>query len=177
MENLFSHLLDNNETIVKVLKPNKKAYLLSSVPVMIFFLIFFTIFFGIAGTGLFAIFDGDLLGGLGIAAIMFVLILVIGIVVLTKSYDNTWYAFTNKRVMIRTGIIGVNYRTMELKLVGSLEVEENFIDKMINLNTGSISFISPSNPVTTANHHKAFSFKSIENPYDIYKEIKQIIDQ
>ena len=89
--------------------------------------------------------------------------------------NKTVYAVTNKRVLIRTGYIGVDYKSLDYSMVGAFTVNVNWIDKLLRKNTGSLSFGSMASPMTNGTVAK-FNFTYIDNPYEIYKEIKELID-
>lgn len=177
----FEHLLDQNEQILKVFKPHKKAIYFSSILPAIFIILFFTVFFGIAGFMAFTMTGDPFASGGGFVAAIVGSIAFVGMIIITffsinKQYENLWYAYTNKRLIVRKGIFSTSYSTLELKLVGSIVVEESFIDKKIAQNTGSLSFSSPSMPVVNQNT-KRFAFAHIEAPYEVYKELTKLIDE
>lgn len=62
-----------------------------------------------------------------------------------------------------------------MRFVGAIDVKVGFIDKLTRQNTGAISFGSMANPMN-ANSTVPFRFNSIEDPYAVYKEIKQVIE-
>ena len=66
-------------------------------------------------------------------------------------------------------------------LLGIVTIEEftvnvNILDKIINKNTGTISYGSMASPVGGQNG-PMFRFANIINPYETYKEIKGVIDE
>src|SRR5262245_60860640 len=56
------------------------------------------------------------------------------------SYGNTAYGYSNKRVMIRTGFIGTDFKTIDYDKIVEIEVSVNAIERMDNV--GTIRFFS-----------------------------------
>ena len=95
------------------------------------------------------------------------------------SYTKSAYVCTNKRIIVRGGIVGVDYKFLEYKSINATTVHVGIIDKVSKTNTGTIMFGSPSTPLgaTDANGIRTnpFVFGCIEDPYEEHKKIKQII--
>ena len=176
MDKLFENILDSDEKVIKVLRPNKLKF-------------FFASFFGTFVVMAFFVTFGILLGtvkdefgdvapiGLTISVIAFgVLFAAFSVLFTILAYKNRYYAYTNKRVIIRGGIIGVDYKSLDMDMIGAIDVTVTVIDKILRSNTGSISFGSVASPMTAAGG-SIFTFLSIENPYDFYKEIKLVINE
>lgn len=89
--------------------------------------------------------------------------------------NKTIFAVTNKRVLIRTGRIGVDYKSLDFNMLGAITVNVSWVDKLLHKNTGSIAFGSMSSPLGSSGVAK-FSFDFVNKPYDVYKEVKAIID-
>lgn len=177
-QDLFQPVLDNDEQIVKVLHPHKgRAWFSTIIGIVIFGLLMLP-------SGILLIvfhtpideFDDDTLG-IGIAVIaLWVLISVVMMICIALWCNKTVYAWTNKRVLIRTGFIGVDYKSLDLQMVGALAVNVNVADKMMRKNTGTIAFGSMASPLTTQNAAR-FNFSYVRDPYQVYKEVKAHIDQ
>lgn len=145
MEQLFEEILEKDEKIIKVIRPNKSRYLKSFCwmfyiplfwPHLIIMLVgtFFTLPFFIV-----------------------------------KSYKNIYYAYTNKRLIVRRGMFGNSYDSLEYKDITSTSVNVGFFDKKSK--TGSLLFVSPS-----SHHEHPMCFAHIENPYKQMNEIKEYIN-
>ena len=145
MEEKFVDILEKDEQIIKVMKPNKKRFwkgilLWAAIPIfwphLILFLVFtfFTLPFFLA-----------------------------------KGYNNTYYAYTNKRLIVRSGIFGVDYRSLEYKDITSTTVNVGFLDKKTK--TGSLGFVSPS-----VHSGRPMFFSYVENPYETMREIKEYME-
>lgn len=181
-KDLFQVVLDNDEQVIKVLRPHKgRAWFSTIVGIVIFGLMFLP--FGILSIVLHNAVDadGELIFEMGIGMGIFVLALwaviaLVGIICIALWCNKTVYALTNKRVLIRTGYIGVDYKSLDLSMVGALSVNVSLADKIVHKNTGTIAFGSMASPMTTQNVSK-FNFAFVHDPYTVYKEVKAYIDQ
>ena len=178
VKNIFQPILDEDEEVVKVIRLHKgRAWFSTIVSLILFGLVvvpvgvLMIIFHEPATAG-----DEDMLG-VGITLLCFWLVVnLIAIICVALWCNKTVYAWTNKRVLIRTGYVGVDYKSLDLNMVGALSVNVNIVDKLLHKNTGTISFGSMASPMTVQNAAK-FSFSFIHDPYQVYKEVKVYIDQ
>lgn len=176
MENLFDNILDSDEKIIKVLKPNKFKFFWSSVLGAILFTIFFV------GFGIMTITIPDEFGEVAPLGVFFVILAVVVVLDFLLifctylSYKKRFYAYSNKRVIIRCGVIGVDYKSLDIDMIGAIDVGVGLLDKLFRKNTGTISFGSVASPMT-AGGGAAFSFYAVQNPYELYKEIKTVINE
>lgn len=174
-EELFSVVLDKNEKVINTFRPKKSRIVFSALFTSIFFVLLLSPF---SISTIIGINDG-MIEAMTVVITMFVIFLaVFGFIMLFVMLweKKTVYAVTNKRVLIRTGFIGVDYKSLDFSMVGAFTVNVNWIDKLINKNTGSLSFGSMASPITT-NANSRFNFLYIENPYEIYRQIKELIDE
>ena len=162
-------ILSDDEEIKESFKPNKKRFVLVNI---IASLIIFILFFG-------GIFTVGILGLLDIikftneagerdtaGPIMF-------LVFSAPFFLISLLSITNNRLIIRSGFIGVDYKSIELKYVGLVNVRVDFLDKICGGNTGTITFGSPAIPMNGQNNSNgAFCFKCVDNPYEVYKIVK-----
>lgn len=175
MEKIFDNILDDDEHIVKALKPNKLKFYFGGI-------------FGIALIGMFFLAIALLtmfVPDEGISPLkpiyclipisVFILCIIISIIFISLAYNKRYYAYTNKRVIIRCGIIGVDYKSLDMDMIGAIDVNVSLVDKVLNKNTGTITFGSLASPITA--NGAVFSFSSIVSPYDFYKEIKLVINE
>ncbi len=185
-ENLevFKDVLDNNETITEIFKPNKTKSFWS-----MFFKIFpawfwFSVVIGCMFGGLFgAVATGAEDGSVDegkfaiIAVSVFVILMVIMVIVIfifhNLNYKKTYYAYSNKRILIRHGIVGVDYKALDKKFIGATTVNVTALDKMVRKNTGTITFGSMSSPIGQT---QVYKFENITDPYEVCKRVKSDID-
>ena len=184
IENDIKRILDNDEEVLKTYKPNKKRFVLINFLFsgFIFNLIPIAIFviglLGLLGVIAFTTDAGErdysapvvmmVIGSIG------VLFLIIACISFFVRYNKTYYFVTNKRLVIRTGFIGADYKSLPISTVGMVDVRVDFLDKLVRKNTGTIVFGSASTPVVNQ-QNMVFAFHHIDNPYETYKEIKEII--
>lgn len=193
----FAPILDSDEKIVESFKPNKFRFIglgiigtiLKSLPVIIFGVIWALI------SGLFSDGAGSCtinrvektaeecaeeltwlpFIGYGLIAFM-VLIIIIDIIFKVIKYSKVYFCYTNKRIIIRTGIIGADFQTLDFDMIGAMNVRVDFLDKLIHPNTGTLIFASAASPMIvngTPGGVSGYMFVSIENPYEVYKRVKE----
>lgn len=170
MEEYFKVVLEDNEEILKIYKPNKLRTWFTSIVIGVALLF---IFIPIIIVGFIDGFGLECL-----VAILLISIFVVGISVpfIALWYKKTIYAVTNKRILIRTGLIGVDYKSLDFTMLGAMTVNVSWADKLLKKNTGMISFGSMASPMMNS-VGTAFTFSYLNNPYETYKEIKKIINE
>ena len=88
------------------------------------------------------------------------------------SYSNTAYGYSNKRVMMRTGFIGTDFKTIDYDKISDIEVNVNVIERVFNV--GTVRFFSGRTKSEEDSISKLYdSWISINNPYEIFKMVKQ----
>ncbi len=132
-------LLAHDETLLWQGKPNKKAYILSNIikmlPIAILWLAVDTTMIV-----LFAKFVPDIPIGakIGIAAFFVihlapVWIWLYNVATASKRHANTEYAFTDKRIIIKTGLIGIDVQNIYYSDIQSINVKVGIADKMLKV--------------------------------------------
>ena len=137
MEHMFDQILERDETIIKVIKPNKCAFNLECGLFIYLMMTFSTFFFWP--------------------------------IIICLEHKNTYYCYTNKRLIVRTGCFSIKYKSLEYKDITSTEVTVGLWDK--KRNTGALTFVNPS-----SHHEHPMKFIGVENPYDLMRDIKEHID-
>ncbi len=175
MEKLFEHILDDDEKIIKISKPHKGKYYFSNLILWSLSLFMFALI------GCFGILFPDegyevekiyLLIPIGI----FVVCMLVIWLLLSIYYKNLYYAYTNKRIIIRSGIFGVDFKSLDMSMIGAVNVYVSFFDKILRKNTGSIMFGSTASPIGGQNVGAGYRFNHIVMPYETSKEVKSAID-
>ncbi|MBQ7467161.1 MAG: PH domain-containing protein [Clostridia bacterium] len=174
---VFDEVLESDEKIVKGFKPNKakvfwSKLLLTGIPCLC-----------IALLGLFAFLFPDKETSFAAALIIMIVFLVLSSSIFACSvwftciyFKNTYYVYTNKRVIIQTGIFGVDLKSLELKDVVTCDVRISLFDKLIRKHTGTIKFGSGFNSGSGSSETvQDCVFAHIENPDDVCKEINEFI--
>lgn len=167
MKEVFNQILDKNEEVIEVFKPNKIKYFVKNILLAVLCVVIMVFPFCL----------GEAPGTINIWApitisVIFVLIWIIFIVL---NYLKTFYAYTNKRIVIRTGIIGVDFKSLDMKMIGAIDVNVSILDKLLRKNTGTLRYGSMSSPIN--NQASTYVFAHISNPYENYKKIKECIDE
>ena len=177
-QDLFQVVLDDDEKIVQVLRPHKGRAWFGTI-ILLILLSVVMLPFGICMIIFHTPSSPDVEDtlGVGIGALVFwSVICLLSIIATILWCGKTVYAWTNKRVLIRTGYIGVDYKSLDLNMVGALSVNVSFVDKILHKNTGTIAFGSMASPMTTQTVSK-FNFAFVYDPYRVYKDVKAYIDQ
>lgn len=88
------------------------------------------------------------------------------------SFPNTVYSYSDKRVMMRTGFIGTDFKAIDYDKISDMEVTVSVVEKMYNV--GTIRFFSGRTQTDEGNTTKLYdSWSAIENPYKVFKMVKQ----
>lgn len=169
---VFQNILDKDEHIVKIYKPDKVKMLISAFFITFIFYLFIaiSIIVSLASENTIQYLTSSILVSLGILAF----ILLIEWFFIHLEHKNIFFAYTNKRIIIRKGIFGIDYKSLDMTMIGAVIVNVSLLDKILKRNTGTISFGSTASPMGQNNF--PFSFFNITSPYETYKEIKSVID-
>lgn len=177
MKVYFNDVIDKDETFLLLEKPNKTKFYWTVILSII--LCFFWIPFMFIGL----IFGEDVAENAFLIASVclasaFALTMLIAIPLSMVAYKKAYYAVTNKRIIIRHGIIGVDYRILELRTLGATIVKVGLLDKLIRKNTGTLRFGSPSAQINNAQGSTfSYSFSGIVNPYDVSRLIRDAAEK
>ncbi len=167
---LFSQILDADEEVLKTYRPLKSRAYISTIFSILFVTIFLAVWL-VAG-----ILDPEATTIVWVIPLIIEIVYIVFCIVMIELWcRKTVYAVTNKRVLIRTGYIGVDYKSLNYDMLGAMVVNVNVVDKIVNKNTGTISFGSMSSPLTNDAMAK-FRFQYIKSPYEVNREVKAIID-
>lgn len=176
----FDEILEDNEKIIKALKPNKAKIFWSNIIKLalpfLFLLAFSLLVVAIPEEGA-TVQPMDFLY-VSIAVVgLFIVFLAFNLWFTALYYKNTIFAYTNKRLIIRTGIFGVDYKSLDIKNIGASDVYVSLLDKILRKGTGSLRFGSNSSPIYNNAGAGAYTFANISEPYVLYKEIKSHIEK
>ncbi len=174
MEESFSVILNKGEKIIECFKP-KKIKMILSVFLGVSLIVSF-----IVGMSMLARFIPDEQTGEVMPLWLFIallaalgVVLALSLVLISVAYNKRVYCITDQRVIIRCGVIGVDFRSLELKSIGAVDVSVGLLDKILRMNTGTIKFGSMSAPI---NGNVIYAFSHIVDPYGTYKRLKEIIE-
>lgn len=170
-KNSIEDILDSGENVLWREKPNKKDYICSKIfnmlPIALIWLIFDGVMIGmIFGTG--AI-DSMKLGmilfliGFFLLHLTPVWIWLGGIIKGYLEIKNIEYAFTEKRIIVRSGVIGIDFRYIYYTDVQSVNLKVGLLDRIFKVGDVYIK----------ANNESIVLF-DIKNPYQITKKLEKI---
>lgn len=175
LENIFEPVLNKDEKIIKVFKPNKAKMFWAYIVVTVIIYLLLAIFVGLSIDSLNKENKNMLYIVIAIWVAVYILTFVLFFVCYKLEYKKTYFAYSNKRILIRQGVIGVDYKSLDISMIGAVTVNVGILDKMVRKNTGCLTFGSMASPVGTG--ALMFAFSNIENPYEVYKEVKEFIDK
>ena len=88
------------------------------------------------------------------------------------SFSNTAYSYSDKRVMMRSGFIGTDFKIIDFDKISDIEVTVSFVEKIYNV--GTIKFFSGRTQTDDGNTSKLYdSWSAIRYPYEVFKMVKQ----
>ena len=175
MQEKFGVILEEKEKIILSFLPNRKKVWFTNFFITILIAIFF------CGMGLLAMFVPEegfepcepIFALIPLGVFLFALIICF---ICTRLYiKNTCFVITNERAIIRTGIFGVDFKSLDILTIGATNVYMSLIDKMLGGKTGSIRFGSMASPINSNNGYP-YAFSNIVDPYKNYKLIKEQIE-
>ena len=150
-------------------KPDKKSYVLGRIvqmmPIALIWLAFDGFFIGMIITHVtdLPVFAYFLFGGFFLIHLAPVWIWIANIVTAFKRLKNTEYAFTDKRVVIKTGFFA-KFDTVYYSDIASVNLRVGFIDRMFKVGDVSIR--------TTAGD--TYMVEDVSNPYFIVERLQKI---
>ncbi len=157
-------ILGDGEEILWQGKPNKRAYVtnkaLAMMPVALLWLLFDCAFVGL-------VFKFALPIGAKIAVCAFVCVHLIpfwlwlsNVLTASKRHKKTDYALTTHRILIKSGLIGLEVQSVSYKDVQTVDLKIGVVDKMLKV--GDLYF-------STRDGRRRVAFFDIEAPYEVYK--------
>lgn len=143
--NETSKILEPNEKVIWSGKPKYLSYVLSSFGGIIFFAIFL---------GVFLIpFSNSTINGVNnpylIPLVGFFGVIILTLIFTLLSYSFIEYALTNKRVIVQTGIIGRDFKSIDYDKIQNINVNVGLVGRIFNtglLRVDGIGFVSISKP-------------------------------
>ncbi|MCL2444558.1 hypothetical protein FWD07_00355 [Candidatus Saccharibacteria bacterium] len=175
----FDDILERDEKIIQTWKPDKVRFwfwhvvgYVVDMAILIFVMIGF-----VKWDWEWSIFRIDIAAWM--IAVVAIVVLIIEIVLRSLKYKNRLYGYSNKRILVRSGMIGIDYKTLDYKHLTATVVNVGVTDKLLRRNTGALRFGSPSSPIggsTSSDETNPYNFRHIVAPYDVMREIKEYID-
>ena len=167
-KNNVEDIIEKDEKILLRLKPNKTAYVWSAVMGMLPFALIWLIF------DLTAIIFICQVPTFPTGVLIFIIVFFafhltpvwiwIGqIVNATIGYKNIEYVFTSKRIIIRSGVIGIDFKTINYSDIEGVNLKVSFIDRMLKVGDIYIQAVTQSSVLN-----------DINNPYAVLSSIQKI---
>ena len=150
-------------------KPNKKAYIWSRVLNMLPFALLWLIFDLTFIVSMFLVPGWILSAAITILIMFFLLhltpvwIWIGGIIKGVKEHKNIEYAFTEKRIIIRSGFIGIDFKNIYCSDVESVNLKVGFVNRVLKV--GDIYIKS---------NDKSTVIYDIKNPYEITNKLQKV---
>lgn len=173
----FAGVLDADEHLVWSGCPTAIPFFIGGVPLFVFGIIWGFIDLGFISTMSTGISVKNaslpaLLAGVGFFTLhLFPLWLGVGNMIrLFLVYGNTFYGLTNKRIMLRSGFWGTDFKSIDYDGLKEMEVTVNPIENMLGV--GSIRFFTGRTGQKGAPVYDRFI--GIADPYAVYKQLKQV---
>jgi len=165
----FEAVRDNDEEILWVGTPNFTAFIIRGIPFLVFGLIWGAIdYFG------FIRHMGGEMAGFTIP--FFALHLfpfwggILNMARLYLVHGNTAYAFSNKRLMMRSGFWGTDFKVIDYDRISDIEVNVNPIENLLGVGT-----IQAFSGRTNNKGGRIYDrFVGISEPYAVFKRIKEV---
>ncbi|MDD4203475.1 MAG: PH domain-containing protein [Candidatus Omnitrophica bacterium] len=166
----FRSVKDNDEEFIWIGEPKWLAFMISGVPLLIFGLIWGVFDFAFITMACKAK-NGPPLGVLVLFFSLHSLPFWLGITNMARlllAHKNTFYAITNKRLMIRSGFWGIDFSSIDYDKISDVQVTVNPVENIMKVGTIRFSAgrISPDGTSLTDN------FIGVENPYEVFKRVK-----
>lgn len=162
-------ILAEGESIILETSPKKSAFIFNKILTMLPIALIWLLFDG-------AMFASMIVSGLIKQAAWFIIPFFIlhlmpvwvwlgNVLTASKKWKNTKYIITDKRIIISSGFIGVDYQTIYYKDITNVDLNVGIIDKILKV--GDIHFDLKNN--------KNQSFLDLEDVYTIYSKIQKVI--
>lgn len=169
----FDAVKDNDETIYWTGQPKFVPFLAKGIPFLIIGLLW-------GAFDLFFLMNMMSIGGAQPFIWIFMLLhlfpfygSILNMFRLALVHQNTFYAITSKRLMLRTGFFGIDFKAVDYDKIQNLEVNVGPLEKLFNV--GTIRAFTGEYAHTKNGTRPLFNeFIAIEEPYEVFKQIKQV---
>jgi uncharacterized membrane protein YdbT with pleckstrin-like domain len=182
MEEKFNDIIEKGEKIISVYKPNKKKFGwnvgIAMFCASIWAIILLVVALVLPETELLADDGENGKAVMIIVASVWLAVLLLSAVFPYLYYKNKYYCYTDRRIIVRSGIFGVDYASLEFNSLTATMVSVSLLDKILRTNTGTLKFGSASSQITGASAQygvQPYAFRHIEKPYEVMRTIKEHI--
>ncbi len=157
-------------------KPKKNAYIMNKVlgmlPIALIWLAFDSVFIGAA-------FSGGL-GGMSLFIMLFMLLHLMPVwiwlanaLTANRSWKNTAYYVTNRRILIQTGVLSQDVQSIYYKEIENVNLRIGLLDRLLGV--GDIYFdlgYYHTGGKTKTNYK---TFLDVENPHEVYTRVQKVV--
>lgn len=95
------------------------------------------------------------------------------IITSSRRWKNTKYYVTDKRIILQTGFVDMNYQTIYYKDIRNVNLRIGIIDKLLGV--GDIYFDLGTYVSRNGTRTISHAFLDIENPHEIYPRLQKIV--
>ena len=180
-QDLDTNPLVEGEGLILSVKPKKSAYIINRVLTMMPFALlwlafdagFITMFFGASGS-----FE-EMKMMIPFLIIFFIFHLfpvwmwLGNVLTAGKTWQNTKYYVTDKRIIIQSGFIGMNYQTIYYKDIRNVNLRMGMIDKMLGV--GDIYLDIGTIRTQNGTTQNVAILVDLENPQEIYTKLQKVV--
>lgn len=163
-------IINQDEEILWQGKPKKKAYILNAFfkmfPIALIWLLFDGTFIITLGRQ-----SDNIPTPMKIFMVIFFLfhlmpvwIWLSGVITANRQHRNLEYAFTDKRIIIKSGIVGIDFKSIYYSEINSVNLKVGLIDRMLKVGDIYINSMSNANVLF-----------DLENPYFISERLQKIV--
>ncbi len=171
----FEAVKDDHEEIYWTGKPLLIPFLATGVPFLVIGMIWGVITFSFFSDGF--MFNEFMFNGFMTMFMILYLFPFYGSILnmlrLILVYQNTYYAYTNKRLMLRTGFFGTDFKTIDYDKIQNIEVNVNPLERLLHVGTIKM-YTGEVGRSKNGTYSIYTNFIGIENPYEVFKQIKQV---
>ena len=169
----FGSVCEPGETILWQGRPLFWPFVLHAVPFLLFGLAWGAMDFGLVGAA-----TANATKPTAPAVLLFFLVVHSLPLWLSLAYcayvalvqGNTAYAYSNRRLMMRGGVFGTSFKSIDYDRIQELDVVVGIIDRLFNVGT-----VRAFCGATTSKGARVYDrFVSIGNPYEVYRGIKGV---
>ena len=96
-------------------------------------------------------------------------------------YKHTYYAITDKRIIMQKGVIGRDFEIIDFDQLSNAEVNVGLFDKLFGKNSGSILLTTPGTITYTSTYsqrgtmaQRPHVLSNIHDPYNVFKLFKKV---
>lgn len=166
-EELFNKVLNENESIRKILKPQGVSFILKSLLLFTYIVLIMLVLIVVAAAEHSTV-------GITICASCLGICIIFSLIYVLLLYKNTFYCITNKRLIKRSGVFGIDFQFLDFADVEAIDVNVSLINKMCGNKSGSILIGTKARPIVSM--ASSFVFRDVLNPYELSKKFKEYVD-